>query len=232
MTNMGHRLIVITGVSRGLGRALAERFVESGHRVVGCGRTPLEECSWNPLRHALLAYHTLDVAEDDQVRVWAKAVLERHGAPDLLVNNAALINKNAPLWRVPAREFEAVVRVNVIGVVNTIRHFVPAMIDHGRGVIVNLTSYWGRTTAPEVAPYCATKWAIEGLTRSLAQEPPKKIAAVALNPGVVDTDMLRSCFGESAKNHADPERWSHAAAPFVLGFGPKDNGKTLTVPGQ
>ena len=97
-------------------------------------------------------------------------VLERHGPPDLLVNNAALINANAPLWQVPPDEFQRVVDVNIVGTFNTIRHFLPAMLEARRGVIVNVSSGWGRSTATEVAPYCATKWAIEGLTRSLAME--------------------------------------------------------------
>jgi hypothetical protein len=54
---------------------------------------------------------------------------------------------------------------------------------------------------------------------------------VPLNPGVIDTDMLRICFGASAGNYAGPERWARAAAPFLLGLGPKDNGRSLTVPG-
>ena len=119
-------------------------------------------------------------------------------APDLLLNNAATINPNAPLWKVSADEFSYVIDVNIKGVANVIRHFVPRMIERGSGVIVNFSSGWGRSTSPEVAPYCATKWAIEGLTRALAQELPAGMAAIPLNPGIINTDMLQSCFGESA----------------------------------
>ncbi len=122
--------------------------------------------------------------------------------------------------------------VNIKGVANVIRHFVPAMIARGSGVVVNLSSGWGRSTAPEVAPYCATKWAIEGLTAAMAQELPRGLAAVAVNPGIIDTDMLRSCFGESASGYPSPSRWAEAAVPFLLGLGPKDNGKPMTVPGR
>ncbi len=122
--------------------------------------------------------------------------------------------------------------VNIKGVVNVIRHFLPAMIARGSGVIVNMSSGWGRSTAAEVAPYCASKWAIEGLTRALAQELPRGLAAVPLNPGIIDTEMLRSCFGGSASEYPGPEEWARAAIPFLLGLGPKDNGKPLTVPGQ
>src|SRR5262249_52233204 len=112
------------------------------------------------------------------------------------------------------------------------RHVLPAMIGAGRGVVVNFSSYWGRSVAPEVAPYCASKWGIEGLTRALARELPKGLAAVALNPGIIDTDMLRSCFGNQAAGYLGPEPWAEAAVPFLLDLGPKDNGKALTVPGQ
>ena len=102
------------------------------------------------------------------------------------------------LWKVAADEFDRVVDVNIKGVANVIRAFVPAMIEREGGVIVNFSSGWGRSTAPEVAPYCATKWAIEGLTRALAQELPTGLAAVPLNPGIIDTEMLRSTFGGRA----------------------------------
>jgi NAD(P)-dependent dehydrogenase (short-subunit alcohol dehydrogenase family) len=96
-------------------------------------------------------------------------------------------------------------------------------------VIVNFSSGWGRSTDAEVAPYCATKWAIEGLTQALAQELPEGMAAVPLNPGIIDTDMLRSCFGASASSYPNPAEWAKRAVPFLLKLGPKDNGRQLTV---
>jgi NAD(P)-dependent dehydrogenase (short-subunit alcohol dehydrogenase family) len=226
------RVVAITGVTRGLGRALAEGLARAGHTVVGCGRSAeaIAHHAGEPgHRHDFTA---LDVSHDLAVKAWAERVLAEHGPPDLLINNAALINANAPLWEVPAAEFDRVIDVNIKGIVNVIRHFVPAMIARGSGVIVNLSSGWGRSTAPEVAPYCASKWAIEGLTAAMAQELPRGLAAVAVNPGIIDTDMLRSCFGESASSYPGPERWAEAAVPFLLGLGPKDNGKPTTVPAR
>jgi NAD(P)-dependent dehydrogenase (short-subunit alcohol dehydrogenase family) len=151
------------------------------------------------------------------------------GVPDLLINNAALMNDPAPLWAIPAEKFAQVINVNVIGVTNVIRAFVPAMVERKKGVVVNLSSGWGRSVSPEVAPYCASKWAIEGLTKALAEELPPGMAAVPLNPGVIDTAMLRQCWAEGAAGHIRPEAWAEAAAPFLLKLGPKDNGKSLTV---
>ncbi|MCB1093517.1 MAG: SDR family NAD(P)-dependent oxidoreductase, partial [Verrucomicrobiae bacterium] len=81
-----------------------------------------------------------------------------------------------------------------------------------------------------VAPYCATKWGIEGLTAALSQELPRGLAAVALNPGIIDTDMLRSCFGGGAGAYDDAATWAERAVPFLAKLGAKDNGKALTAP--
>jgi NAD(P)-dependent dehydrogenase (short-subunit alcohol dehydrogenase family) len=209
---------------------MAEGFVEAGHTLCGCARN---QSAIEKLRKRFGAPHrfgTVDVADDSAVRRWAKATLDAMDGVDLLINNAALINENAPLWEVSAAEFSDVVDVNIKGVANVIRHFAPAMIRRRSGVIVNFSSGWGRSTSPEVAPYCATKWAVEGLTRAFAQELPKGMAAVALNPGIIDTDMLRSTFGASSKLYPDAQKWSRRAVDFILKIGPKDNGEPLSVP--
>jgi NAD(P)-dependent dehydrogenase (short-subunit alcohol dehydrogenase family) len=176
-------------------------------------------------------FSVVDVAIDSKVALWAAKVLENDTPPDLLINNAGAMNTLAPLWEVPDREFTKVIDVNVRGVANVIRHFVPAMVARKKGVIVNLSSGWGRGTSPEVAPYCASKYAIEGLTQALAQELPDGMAAVPLNPGVIDTDMLRSCWADGAASYRKAGEWAKAAAPFILGLEPKDNGRSLSVRG-
>jgi NAD(P)-dependent dehydrogenase (short-subunit alcohol dehydrogenase family) len=251
------KIILITGVSRGLGRALTEEFIQLGHVVIGCGRSEKEIAQLQKQFPAPNDFSVVNVADDSQVGAWAKKVLaadvvaqasclcesekqkKKHtgkmpvplcAAPDLLLNNAALINRNAPLWKISAPEFSDVIDVNLKGVANVIRHFAPAMIRQGRGVIVNFSSGWGRSTDAEVAPYCATKWAIEGLTQSLAQELPPGLAAVPLNPGIINTAMLQSCFAGGAASYPAPREWAKTAAPFLLKINSADNGKQLTVP--
>jgi NAD(P)-dependent dehydrogenase (short-subunit alcohol dehydrogenase family) len=104
------------------------------------------------------------------------------------------------------------------------------MVERRQGVIVNFSSGWGRSTDAEVAPYCATKWAIEGLTQALAQELPGGMAAIALNPGIINTEMLQSCFGASAASFPTAEEWAERAVPFLLQLGPRHNGRPLTAP--
>ena len=225
------KTIVITGVTRGIGRSLAGEFARLGHTVIGCGRSADPVAA---LQSALGQPHDIaavDVIDDRAVADWAKRTLAAHGTPDLLINNAAIINRNSRLVDVPAAEFDAVIDINIKGVANVTRHFVPAMIERNHGVIVNLSSGWGRSTSPDVAPYCATKWAIEGLSKAMADELPSGMACVPLSPGVVNTEMLQSCFGGGADTARKPDAFAQVAAPFLLALGPKDNGQSLTVPG-
>ncbi len=221
--------IVLTGVTRGLGRALAEAFIKGGHTVIGCGRSGDAIFDLRMTHGAPHDFSVLDVGLDNKVAIWAAKVLENDSPPDLLINNAAVMNRLAPLWEQDDREFTKLVDANIRGVQNVIRHFVPAMVAKRRGVIVNLSSGWGRSVAPDVASYCMSKWAIEGMTKALAEELPPGMAAVPLNPGVIDTAMLRACWADGAAGCPKAEQWVKQAAPFILQLGPKDNGKSVSV---
>jgi NAD(P)-dependent dehydrogenase (short-subunit alcohol dehydrogenase family) len=204
-------------------------LVELGHTVIGCGRSPdgineLTAAHGEPHHFA-----TVDVAVWSEVEAWATTVLSEKPPPDLVINNAGVINRNAPLWEIPAEEFSTVLDINVGGTANVIRAFLPAMIDNGRGVVVNMSSGWGRSTSPNVAPYCASKFAVEGLTEALSQELPSGLAAVAVSPGVVDTDMLRSCWADSAAACPSPEEWAPGATEFLLSLSSRHNGQSLSV---
>lgn len=220
--------IVITGATRGLGRALVAEFLKAGHQVAGCGSNP---ATVDAMRadHPDGVFTAVDVTREDDVAAWAGATLASLGAPDFLINNAAIMHRPAPLWEIGGDEFARVLDVNLGGVQRVIRHFTPAMIAAGRGMIVNLSSGWGRGTSPEVAPYCATKWGVEGLTKALAQELPPGLGAVPLNPGIIDTEMLRTVFGGESASYPDPETWARQAAPFILALSPADTGNSLSV---
>ena len=229
---MPSRLILITGCSKGLGLSMVRSFAALGHTVIGCARSAPAISALQKEFPAPHSFAVVDVSDAAAIETWAAKVIASHGAPDLLLNNAAVIHPNAPLWKVPAERFNWVIDVNVKGLANVLRSFLPAMVKAKKGVIVNFSSGWGRSTSPEVSGYCASKYAVEGLTASLAQELPGGMAAVALNPGVINTEMLQDCFGkESASHYPSAEEWAKRAVPFLLKIGPKDNGHPLTVPG-
>ena len=172
---------------------MLDGFIREGHIVQACGRdaSMIELLSdLNPEPHG---FAQVDVSNDEAVAAWASVVIERCGPPDFLINNAGVINANAPLWTIKAAEFDRVIDVNI------------------------------------KAPYCATKFAIEGMTLALAQELPPGMAAIPLNPGVIDTDMLRSCFGDNAVSYPSPSRWAERAVPFILALSARENGHSATV---
>lgn len=175
----------------------------------------------------LCFFQAFDVSKSEEVENFAQSVEEKLGVPNLLVNNAGIINKNAPLTQISPEEFASVLSINLGGIHNMIRSFVPRMEKRGNGIIVNFSSYWGQSTAPEVGPYCATKWGVEGLTRSLAQELSQGLATVAFNPGIINTDMLRSCFGDGASSHENPVDWAKHAVSRLEKIGLPDNGQTI-----
>eukprot|EP00262_Sarcandra_glabra_P011209 TRINITY_DN26981_c0_g1_i1.p1 TRINITY_DN26981_c0_g1~~TRINITY_DN26981_c0_g1_i1.p1 ORF type:complete len:237 (+),score=36.79 TRINITY_DN26981_c0_g1_i1:62-772(+) len=236
MLNGGaERTVLITGVSRGLGRALALELATKGHTIIGCARSQDKISSLQALlspqdpsssKHLLM---NVDVRSDSNVEELARVVMETKGVPDIIVNNAGTINRNNKFWEVPVEEFDSVIDTNVKGIANVLRHFLPRMVANKRGIIVNMSSGWGRSAAAEVAPYCASKWAIEGLTRSVAKELPPGMAIVALSPGVVNTEMLASCFGSSSSLYQTPEAWAPRAATMILNLTLDDNGASLTV---
>jgi len=205
---------------------MALEFASRGWRIAGGAR---DTEALADLGTELTTQHflqSLDVTQPKEIDAFAQIVEDTLGTPDLLVNNAGLINRNAPMTKVSPEEFSSILAVNLGGIHNMIRAFVPKMEKAGRGIIANFSSYWGQSTAPDVGPYCATKWGVEGLTRSLAQELPSGLAAVAFNPGVINTDMLRSTFGKEAQSYPLPQEWAVDAVTRLENLSLRDNGNT------
>jgi NAD(P)-dependent dehydrogenase (short-subunit alcohol dehydrogenase family) len=225
--------VIITGATRGLGRAMVDEFVQLGHTVLGCARTP-DQITQLKTTYPKHDFRTVDVTLDAEVKAWIELLVKQYGPPDFVLNNAAVLNSLAPLWEVADEEFSSVIDTNIKGVVNVIRHLVPPMISRKRGIMVNLVSRWGRDFEALMAPYCATKWAVVALTRVLAEElKSKNVSVVGLNPGTVDTGMLRKYLGgiEAAdtSTYPTPAEWAKVAVPFVLRLSINDTGTVRNV---
>ena len=223
--------VIITGVTQGLGRAMVDRFHELGWNIYGCGRSKDKIEELKKQYSKIHDFQVIDVSDSQQVNNWANYILNRHTAPDMIINNASIVNQNAQLWKITAQEFENVMNVNVNGVVNVIRAFVPAMVARKEGIIINMSSSWGREGEAELAPYCASKFAIEGITKSMALELPHGMAVVALDPGgSISTPMLKSCAPQYINESPTPETWSHKAIEYILNITIDKNGDSLTCP--
>ena len=210
---------LVTGSTRGIGRALVEMLARAGARVLVNGRKEAE------VRDAVAALRALgaeavgvagDVGRDADAQRIAEEAFRAFGELDVLVNNAAILTPRARVVDKPPETWSEVLRVNVIGTANLIRHALPRMERRGRGVIVNLSSGWGRSAEGWVAPYCASKFAVEALTQSVADESRAGVIVFALNPGVIRTEMLGTAFDEDVSGYPAPQdldgRWTELFA--------------------
>jgi len=222
--------IVMTGVAQGLGRALTDQFIRMGHTVYGCdvqGDAISVLSTQYPAPHH---FACVDITDESRVQRWAADVLAMGNVPDLLINNAGMMPSLAPFWDVPAAIFNCTLDINVKGTAAVIRAFVPTMVVRRSGVIVTVSAKWGRQGAAQASPFCASKWAIEGLTQSLALELPPGMAAVTFAPGAVHTHALEVVHGKAkAATYLSPAAWALKAAPFLLSIQADHNGQALSL---
>ena len=182
------RTAVVTGASRGIGRAIASELRAAGATVVGTRTRDVgstEGCdSWIAADFSLV---------EDIERCAAEV---RQLAPDILVHNAG-INRIAPFAKVQASEFLLIQQVNVFAPFRLCQAAVPAMQSRGWGRIVNLSSIWGKISKAQRASYSTSKFAIDGMTIALAAEHSSDgILANSVAPGFIDTEMTRTLLNE------------------------------------
>ena len=187
--------IIITGGSKGLGRAMVELWLEEGWNVATCARdvSPLRD-----LEHKFegrLIVEEVDVASIESVRAFCIKVIERWQQVEILVNNASVLGPRVTLDEYFPEEFEEVMRVNTLGYFNFIHEIVPHMKSRRNGVIINLSSGAGVTGKARWGAYAASKFAVEGLTQVLKDEVfDDKIRVHAIDPGAMRTQMRAAAY--------------------------------------
>jgi NAD(P)-dependent dehydrogenase (short-subunit alcohol dehydrogenase family) len=205
--------VLVTGASRGIGAALADAL-----RAEGCD---LELVA----RTAGGGVEACDVSDPAQVAALAR----RTGPVDVVINNAAVIHEPAPVVEVPDAEWRRLFDTNVLGLVAVLRAYVPAMNARGAGLVVNVSSTWGRVAAARQAPYCATTFAVEAISAALAAEVAPGVCVLAVNPGVVATDMLATCFQADVSGYTPPAECAAAFVRMLRQADPGWNGRSLDV---
>ncbi len=195
------KVALITGSSRGIGRACADALAHRGYAV--CinyieRQDKAEELCGRLLDEGLEAMcFRADVSDRRAVHDMVQAVQSRFGEVTLLVNNAG-IARQSQFQDISEEYWRRIFDVNLNGAFNTIQEVLPFMLEAHSGCIVNISSIWGLHGASCEVAYSATKHAIVGLTRSLAQElAPTHIRVNCVAPGVIDTDMVQVLGGET-----------------------------------
>lgn len=199
--------ILITGVSAGIGKACAEKFAREGWLVIGTVRDPSRPKG----APSGITLEQLDLAEEASGPALARRVLDEHGCPDAVLNNAGML-QFGPLECMTPEEMRRLYQVNLFGQLDLVRPFLPAMRERGSGVIANVTSLGGRLVFPFFAGYNSTKWALEGISEGLWHElRPFGIRVKAIEPGFVETDI----WGKALPDEGEPVTGAGAYRPFM-----------------
>jgi NAD(P)-dependent dehydrogenase (short-subunit alcohol dehydrogenase family) len=222
-------VVVVTGCTSGLGRGLAREFRDMGHTVIGCAR---REDRLSSLREEFgppHQFHVCDVTDEASVAAFASNV----GRCDVVIANAGTVSPGSVPWEMDGKDFRRVMDVNVNGVFHVTRHFLPKLVEQCKqdGAelkrLINISSGTGHSSNPDQAAYCASKWAVEALSKSTAQAMIRaglgeKIICVPLAPGTITTEM-------NTKSGHPVESWAPTAARYILSLGPAESGASLAL---
>jgi NAD(P)-dependent dehydrogenase (short-subunit alcohol dehydrogenase family) len=225
--------VLVTGATRGIGSAVAERFVQEGAEVIATGSTPKGRVP------AGCRFEVINFSDCEAMERFVERVADLE--IDILVNNAG-INKITPFSEIDIQSYEAIQSVNLHAPMKLCQAVLPYMRAQQWGRIVNISSIFGVISKAERAPYSASKFALDGMTASLAAEVASDgILANCVAPGFIDTDMTRSILGESGmKELADQVPAKRLGTPqeiasFVVWLASKENtyvsGQNLVIDG-
>jgi 3-oxoacyl-[acyl-carrier protein] reductase len=212
------QVAVITGGGRGIGAAIARKLAQMGALVVLCGRqsAPLESTAAAIAKSGGQARAAeCDVRDLRSVEALEARIEREFGRADILVNNAGVGSFSGPLHEVLPDSWEQVMNTNLRGVYYGIRSFAPMMIRARRGHIINISSLAGKNALPNGAAYAASKWGLNGLSYSVAEElRAHNIRVSVVCPGSVHTE-LSPHEGKDPKKMLQPEDVAHVVAMLV-----------------
>jgi 3-oxoacyl-[acyl-carrier protein] reductase len=212
------QVALVTGAGRGIGAAIARKLSALGATTVLCGRTQssLDETAQQILETGgKVEVVPCDVTVLHQLEYAAARVNSTFGRLDILVNNAGVGRFNEPLHTLPPEDWDRILNTNLRGVYYAIRAFVPLMIRALSGHIINISSLAGKNPVPNGAAYAASKWGLNGLSYSVAEElRGHNIRVSVICPGSVDTELSPHT-GKDPKKMLQSDDVAHAVAMLV-----------------
>ncbi len=215
---LNEQVSVVTGAGRGIEAAIARKLAALGAVVILCGRKrePLESTAAE-IGEAGGRAEVLpcDVTDLSSVEAAAQHIDKTHGRADILVNNAGIGGFGGPLHEMPPDSWDAVLNTNLRGVYYCIRSFAPMMVRAKNGHIINISSLAGKNPLPNGAAYAASKWGLNGLSYSVAEElRGHNIRVSVVCPGSVDTDLSPHA-GKDSRKMLKPDDVAHVVGMLV-----------------
>jgi NAD(P)-dependent dehydrogenase (short-subunit alcohol dehydrogenase family) len=189
---------LITGASRGIGLGIAEAYVREGASIFLCARGEkalFEAAKKLEAEGAAVGYRSADVSDPGDAEVLVASALERFPDLEILVNNASILGKRAPLAELDVETWDEVIRVNTSSLFYVTRPLIPHLVSRGGGSVINVSSSVGRKGKPNWGAYAVSKFGLEGFTQVLAAElEPNGVRVNSVNPGATRTDMRAAAY--------------------------------------
>ena len=223
-----NKIVVLTGASSGIGYSLLNYFIKEGARVYGSSRNEREltteskqECN----------FELLDLADELNVEKYVKTILQKENRIDILINNAGVAHNLALVEEINSEMLNSVVRDNLLPTFNMMKYIIPIMKKNNSGTIINISSRAGRRAVPKLSAYTAAKFAVRGLTESVAKElQDTGIKCISISPAGVNTGMRAMVFGqEDAENQQDTSRINEVISRILSGSLKVSNGSDIVI---
>ena len=222
------KVVVLTGASSGIGYSLLKYFISEGAIVYASSRNEREitdkdkqECH----------FKLLDLSDEVNVEKYTKVVLQKENRVDILINNAGVAHNLALIEEMNLEMFNSIIKDNVMPTFNMIKYIMPIMKKNNSGTVINISSRAGRRAVPKLSAYTAAKFAVRGLTESVAKEVQETgIKCVTISPAGVNTGMRAMVFGkEDAENQQDTSRITDVISKILLGELQVSNGSDIVI---
>ena len=222
------KVVVLTGASSGIGYSLLKYFISEGAIVYASSRNEREitekdkqECH----------FELLDISDEVNVEEFTKAVLQKENRVDILINNAGVAHNLALIEEMNLEMFNSIIKDNVMPTFNMMKHIMPIMKKNNSGTVINISSRAGRRAVPKLSAYTAAKFAVRGLTESVAKEVQETgIKCVTISPAGVNTGMRAMVFGkEDAEKQQDTSRITKIISKILLGELQVSNGSDIVI---
>ena len=222
------KVVVLTGASSGIGYSLLKYFISEGAIVYASSRNEREitdkdkqECH----------FKLLDLSNEVNVEEYTKIILQKENRVDILINNAGVAHNLALIEEMNVEMFNSIIKDNVMPTFNMIKYIMPIMKKNNSGTVINISSRAGRRAVPKLSAYTAAKFAVRGLTESVAKEVQETgIKCVTISPAGVNTGMRAMVFGkEDAENQQDTSRITEIISKILLGKLQVSNGSDIVI---
>ncbi len=229
-----NKIAIITGAGKGLGEDTARVLAAEGAKVIVCSRNKndlIKVCHDISSKGGYCEYSVVDVTSESKVNKFIDQIIKRHKKIDIIINNAGYVNKWEPIEKNTPEDFDACFKTNLYSIFYFMKKALPIMKKQKEGAIINISSFAGKRGVPNIAAYSASKFAVIGLTQSVAKESKESnIYCISVCPGGMDTQMRVKLLGnEDAHKQQSPEFVAGVIRDILVGKTKVPNGGDIVI---